>query len=75
MAQEELGDFICPICGCDDFGTAVDKDGVVTRHCHGYLPETVAGKKKPCLFHWNAKDDAQYLLSWNEEPPTHREGK
>jgi hypothetical protein len=76
MAQEELGDFTCPICGSSDFGTAVSTDGVITRHCHGYLPEGVAGKKRPCLFHWDSKDDAQYLLSWSdEETPTYREGK
>lgn len=53
--------FICPICGGTDFGTIVDSHGVTTRHCHGWLPELVAGKRKPCLFHWRVEDDAQYL--------------
>lgn len=67
---EELGDFICPVCGCTEYGTIVSADGTVTRHCHGYLPENVKAPTKVCLFHWSASEDSQYLLTWSDAEPT-----
>ena len=48
--------YTCPKCGGHDYGSSKSFDGIVTRHCHGWLPN-----KNPCLFNWPESEDRHYI--------------
>lgn len=44
--------FICPNCNSNYFGSIINKDNSLTRHCHGHH----------CRFTWQEKDDHKYFF-------------
>jgi len=49
--------FVCPECGSSYFGSSLNKDGSLTRHCHGI----------GCKYEWHeTKDNSLAYVSWQE---------
>ena len=54
----------CPVCGSAEWGSGTERDGSLTRLCHGRL--SVVGKKSgelyyyPCPVRWHQTQDADF---------------
>lgn len=63
-----LGRHPCRLCGSTHFGSTINDDGSLTRHCHGYLADT-PNAHVPCRHKWHERDDAEYGLPVDGEAP------
>jgi hypothetical protein len=59
--------FTCPQCGTFCYGSSQNRDGTLTRECHGF-GDGHQTKPGPCNFTWHEDDDHLYFRpdSWEQ---------